>query len=39
MLMSRSYIPFICHYGLSKACVIAIRYSLYRTQFKDAQGK
>lgn len=39
MLMIRSGIPFACHYGLSKACVIAVRYSLYRTQFKDEAGK
>ncbi len=35
MLLIRSGIPFGCHNGLSKACVIAVRYALYRTQFKD----
>jgi acyl-CoA oxidase len=38
MLITRSGIPIICHYGLSKACVIGVRYSLYRTQFKDTKG-
>ena len=28
MLMIRSGIPVGCYYGLSKACVIAVRYSL-----------
>lgn len=37
--MIRSGIPVGCYYGLSKACVIAVRYSLYRTQFKDDAGK
>ena len=39
MLIIRSAIPLGCHYGLSKACVIAVRYSIYRSQFKDSQGK
>lgn len=35
MLIIRSGIPFGCYYGLSRACTIAVRYSLYRTQFKN----
>ena len=39
MLMIRSSIPIACNFALSKACTIAVRYSIYRTQFKNAQGK
>lgn len=39
MLMIRSGIPFACYYGLAKACIISVRYSLYRTQFKNSEGK
>lgn len=39
MLIIRSAIPVGCFYGMSKACTIGVRYSLYRTQFKDERGK
>lgn len=38
MLMIRSSIPHACFYALSKGCTIAVRYSLYRKQFKDNKG-
>ena len=39
MLLIRASIPLGNHFAYSKACTIAVRYSLYRTQFKNDQGK
>lgn len=38
MLIIRSSIPHASFYGFSKGCAIAVRYSLYRKQFKDQKG-
>ena len=38
MLMTRSLIPIVVFYGLSKASTIITRYSLVRKQFKDSKG-
>ena len=39
MLIIRAGIPISCHFALSKAITIAVRYSLYRTQFKNSAGQ
>jgi acyl-CoA oxidase len=39
MLIIRSVIPIVCSQGIAKACTIATRYSLVRTQFKDEFGR